>query len=258
MTKSVYLVVSLMLCALVVRGQREGLRVAIRLERDVFADEYLLQLKANGDSAINAFDAVKISDGFVSLAGIHRSGQYLSAEERPLPTKAEVVPLYLKVFGTGTYQLRFRLSDWDHQRFELRLEDNDLQQQSAINRAEQVYSFTVETALKASAGASRFSLVVTPRQGTLVAEAAAPPLLAFPNPFTDRLFLNVKAQQEAAVTIRLIDMGGAIRWEQQFVDVMPEQILELNCGRLVPGLYLLEWRPKGSRQKRITLKIIKI
>ena len=258
MRKALYMMACLTLLWTVALGQREGLRVTIRLERDVFADEYLLQLKANADSGINEYDAVKISDGFVSLAGIHASGRYLSAEERPIPSKPEAIPLYLKVFGTGEYQLRFKLSDWDSQRFELSLEDSYLQQQVAVTKTGQVHRFTIDTALKASAGTGRFRLLVRPGKGSSPAEAAGLPIVAFPNPFVDRLFLNVKAQREATVTVRLIDMGGTTRWEQQFLDVEPQQILELNCGQLVPGLYLLEWRPKGSKQKRITLKIIKI
>ena len=102
---------------------------------------------------------------------------------------------------------------------------------------------------------NRFALVFNK---TPPAHPPKPPdadLFAFPNPFVEKISLNVKNNEADEATIRILDIQGKVCLQLKFKAILKDQILEIPCGHLLPGIYLLEWK---SSNKVKTLKIIKI
>ncbi|MET3114471.1 hypothetical protein AAKU52_002205 [Pedobacter sp. CG_S7] len=233
-------------------------RLTLRLTKDVFSDSFLLVFKENGKEAIDDQDAQKIGDGYVSISSLHSKEIKLAIEERAYPTQNIEMALFVKGYETGYYHLFVEATDFKGTGIRLTLYDKLLNKKTPILfNGITCYGFTIDLAVLESQGGNRFSMQfnkVSKNPSLSVVEGA---LMAFPNPFRDNLFLDVKDNHTPLVEIRLKDLMGRIVWRREFNEVQKNDVLTLEGLQLIPGMYLLEWRDRNDPKKFKTLKIMK-
>lgn len=236
-------------------AQGSGQVLKVQIKKDVFVDEFFLLLEQGSSAGHDSFDAVKISDGFVSIASLESNKQRLSIHARPFPKGQEQIPLVLKGYAVGTYALVIDADKMTSNDIQVSLLDRYLNKSIQIESRQVNYEFNLDSTSLNGAGMNRFSLIlnkVYPFQDPPTMDAN---LLAFPNPFTENLKINVNENATEQADIRIIDLNGKVCLRFKFKDVLKDDVLDLPCGALLPGIYLLEWK-SGSRRK--TLKIVKI
>ena len=237
-------------------AQTKSDRLNLKLSRDAFNDTFSLLFKTEGNDQVDDQDASKISDGYLSLASAPNEKVKLAIEERAYPIAPQIINLYTKVYAAGTYQLKLEWADWLATNLSVTLYDQLLDLKTPINAQQHTYTFTLDTSY--AAHSNRFSLLLETR--SLAPEPVLPKgpgLIAFPNPCTDQLYLQVK-DFAAVASLHLRDLMGRSIWQKTFSQVQPLDRLEIPCQQLTPGLYLLEWRDPANPASLTTLKIIKL
>jgi hypothetical protein len=233
-------------------------RLSIALSRDVFSDHLLLILKANANMEVDDQDAPKISEGYLSIAGLHAKGNKLAIEERAYPIQNQEISFSVKGYAAGSYKLHMVASDFNATGTGLTLIDKYLNKKmSIISKSATDYVFMIDPALVESQGDNRFALLLSKLSVISTIPATKDLLLAFPNPFREKIFLNVKNNPALVAEVRIKDLLGRVVWRKQFHDVRQDEVLELECQELIPGLYLLEWSDLKNSRKFKPLKIIK-
>jgi len=236
-------------------AQTKSDRLHIKLSRGAFTDTFSLHFKTEGKDQVDDQDAPKISDGYLSLASAPSEKVKLAIEERAYPTNPQTVDLYTKVFAAGTYQLNLEWADWVGTNLSATLHDKLLDLKTPINAQQHTYTFTLDTSY--AGHSNRFSLLLATRiQAPEPVLTKEPGLIAFPNPCTDQLYLQVK-DFAAVASLQLRDLMGRSIWQKTFSQVQPLDRLEIPVQQLTPGLYLLEWRDLANPASLTTLKIIK-
>ena len=237
-------------------AQGKSDRLNIRFSRGAFSDTFLLQFKSGGSDKYDDQDAPKISDGYLSVAGVMEGGGKVAIEEKAYPTTPQVIPLFTRGYAAGTYSLDLQWTDWAGAGLSVILYDRLLEQKIALNEQQHSYSFFIDTAQLNHT--SRFSLLlevrIPPVDPVIVKDAS---LVAYPNPCTNQLYLQVAAFT-AVGELQLSDMLGRRLWRKTFNQVQPLEQLEIPVQQLIPGLYLVDWRDPANPKAATTLKIIKL
>jgi len=233
-------------------------RITVQLTKNVFSDSFQLVFKENGQDTINDQDAQKIGDGYVSISSLHRKEIKLAIEERAYPTLNIEIPLFIKGYETSDYHLFVQATDFKGSGTRITLYDKLLNKKTPILfNGITCYGFTIDLAVLGSQGGDRFSLQFDKVSINPSPSMVEGTFMAFPNPFRDNLFLDVKDNHTAMVEIRLKDLLGRIVWRKEFKEVQKNDVLTLEGQQLIPGMYLLEWRDRNDPKKFKTLKIIK-
>ncbi|WP_432713045.1 T9SS type A sorting domain-containing protein [Pedobacter sp.] len=238
-------------------AQAQQSRLSIALSRSVFADSVLFVFNTNGENKLNDRDAPKISEGYVSISALHSNTVKMAIEEMAYPDEHIDLPLSVKGYAAGLYKLTLSAADFKSAGYELTLIDQLLDKKVVLQTSPLVYSFTMDSLLSDSSSNPRFVMrlqKVNKLQPVKVAEGA---LLAYPNPFRDKLSLDVKNNAAAAVELAITDLYGNVVWRKQFTNVQHNDILELSTANMIPGMYLLLWKEAKQPLKSKTLKIIK-
>lgn len=232
-------------------------RLKIQLHSALFSDTFLVIFKENGRVEINDQDAPKVGEGYLCIAGFSIGGPKLAIEERPFPLEDLDLPFSVKAFASGNYTLNIARTGLKIAKAELTLYDRFLHQKILIGTADYSYAFNIDTAVVASQGENRFSLLLHPHSDKWISPVNKDAMTAFPNPCLDKLFLNVSNFSAVAGEVFLKDLLGKVLWRKEFKEVKDNEVLELECQQLPSGIYLLEWR-NGKKGKILnTLKIIK-
>jgi hypothetical protein len=243
-------------CTAPVLGQNKIERLKVTLSRGAFSDSFLLLFKTGGNDETDDQDAPKISDGHLSVAGLAAGGLKTSIEEKAYPTGLQVIDLYTRVYAAGTYTLGLQWAVEAKAELSVTLYDHVLELKTPINMQHYTYTFHMDTAHLGKT--SRFSLLLDKRiqevEPVVVSEQS---LIAYPNPFTNLLYLQVK-DFAALAELQLTDMLGRRLWRKTFKQVQPLDKLEIPVQQLTPGLYLLDWRDPANPKAATTLKIIKL
>lgn len=233
-------------------------RLTVQLTKNVFSDSFQLVFKENGKDTIDDQDAQKIGDGYVSISSLHLNEIKLAIEERAYPTLNIEMALFVKGYETGVYHLTVAATDFKGSGTRITLFDKLLNMKTPILfNGTTDYEFTIDLAVLDSQSGNRFSLKFDKVSINPSPSDGEGTIMAFPNPFRDNLFLDVKENHTAMVEIRLKDLLGRIVWRKEFKEVQKNDVLTLEGQQLIPGMYLLEWRDRNDPKKFKTLKIIK-
>jgi hypothetical protein len=255
-----YVLLTALGCVLLqqVIAQAPGNSLTIKLNSSVFSDSFQLIFTANGNVELDDQDAVKVSEGYLSISSLHPKGSKLAIEERAFPAGEQEVGLFVKGYAGGNYQLKLLSTKFQTANTGIILFDKYLNKKlPLLSESTMDYAFAIDSAVLETQGSSRFSLLLSKVSLTAPALAASGGLLAFPNPFKQQLFLNTQNNPTALAEVRIKDLLGRLVWRKEFKDVQLNDILELECQSLIPGLYLLEWSDKANPKRFKTLKIIK-
>jgi hypothetical protein len=236
-------------------GQIKSERLNVTLSRGAFTDNFLLLFKTGGNDETDDQDAPKISDGHLSVASLTAAGYKIAIEEKAFPTGPQVIDLYTRVYAAGTYTLLLEWAAWEKAGFSVTLYDHLLELKTPVHQGLHEYSFQMDNTQLGQT--SRFSLLIDKRaqaiEPVVVKEQG---LIAYPNPFTNQLYLQVKDFAEEA-ELQLTDLMGRKHWRKTFTQVQPLQQIEIPVQQLTPGLYLLGWRDLANPKAATTIKIIK-
>lgn len=236
-------------------AQTKSDRLNIKLSRGAFSDTFLLLFKSGGNDKIDDQDAPKISDGYLSVAGLTAGGEKVAIEEKAYPTEPQVINLFTRGYAAGAYTLNVEWADWAGAGISATLYDQILDIKTPLHDQLHSYSFQIDTTQLSQT--SRFSLLLETRipivEPVVVMEQR---LVAYPNPCTNQLYLQVK-DFAAVGELQLSDLLGRRLWRKTFKQVQPLDQLEIPVQQLTPGLYLLDWRDPANPKAATTFKIIK-
>lgn len=236
-------------------GQHKSERLNVTLSRGAFSDHFILLFKTGGNDETDDQDAPKISDGHLSIASITTAGHKIAIEEKAFPTGPQVIDLYSRVYAAGSYSLMLEWAARENEGFSVTLYDHLLELKTPVHGGQHLYSFQMDSAQLGQT--SRFSLLLDKRvQAIEPLGVKEQDLIAYPNPFTNQLYLQVK-EFAAEAELQLTDMMGRKHWRKTFTQVQPLQQIEIPVQQLTPGLYLLGWRDLANPKAATTLKIIK-
>jgi len=231
--------------------------ILLQLSSSVFSDSFQLIFKTGGNVDMDDQDALKVSEGYLSISSLHPKGSKLAIEERAFPAATEEITLVVKGYASGEYQLKITAAEFETAHTGVILFDKFMNKKLAVSAKSRIdYSFTIDSALAESQG-KRFSLLLSKVSLPQQVNDTGPELLAYPNPFQHHLFINVKNHHTSSAEVRIKDLTGRLVWQKAFKEVQMNAQLELECQNLYPGLYLLEWNDHINPKKSRTLKIIK-
>ena len=238
-----------------------GAKLKLKLVRSMFEQQLSLLLSPEGRDEVDDQDATAMGTGYVSLTSIAAAGTKLSVDTRRQPGRRMLeVPLYVKGYQTGSYELHIAgISSLDAST-ELTLVDAFLNTTKVLE-ADQVYQFTINTAVPESFGEHRLSLRLKTRSEQVSDITPIVPdesqVLAYPNPFVSSFKLRIPAFKRSRMEIRLYDLMGRLRLRQ---DLGPQDGKEepvVDVSGLVSGIYLMELINMDSGKILKTLKLLK-
>lgn len=243
--------IGLLLCFVTWEGiaQESEKRLKMVLDRDGFSDHLDLVFRSGGDLAVNDKDALKIGEGYLVLAGLSANGKRMSIEERPEVYTGLEINLFVKGYSSGIYRLRIEGMD-------VTLKDKFMNTEQKINPENQVYYFKIDTGIKSSFGDRRFSLLFNPIPDSHDPELGRKVYVAYPNPFFQKLFLNIKLLKLHHFEVQIRDISGEAVWKKSFQSV-EDDILALDLQFLRNGIYILDLTDAEHRSGIGSIKIIK-
>jgi hypothetical protein len=230
--------------------------LTVRLHRDVFSDSFKLVFKEQGSAAVDDHDALKVSEGYLSVSSLHDKGIKLAIEEKNYAENNMETALFVKGYTSGLYSLSLTTTDFKAAGREVILFDKFLNKETVLqSNATTDYAFTIDSNALESQGNNRFSVLLNKVSFPVLNRDGG--LIAYPNPFKDTLSLHVGDHVTGPGEVWLKDLLGRVVWRKQFGNVQSNTVLVLAGMDLIPGLYLLEWRDQNELKKFKTLKVIK-
>jgi len=200
--------------------QAPGNNIVLQLSSSVFSDSFRLTFKTGGNIEMDDQDALKVSEGYLSISSLHAKGSKLAIEERDFPIGEEEVSLVVKGYTSGQYHLKIVAAEFETGNTGIILFDKFMNKKLSIAAESTIdYVFSIDSALKESQGDNRFSLLLSKVSLPVPVVAVGPELLAYPNPFQQHLFINVKAYHTPSAEVRIKDLSGRLVWQKAFKDV---------------------------------------
>jgi len=240
--------------------ERNTGKLTIRLSRDVFFQDYTIQFLEAGNAKVDDNDALRVGNGFVSIAAIADEKTRLAIEQRPALIKKSEVQLAVDGWSAGLYMLNIAGFNSFQKGTSIKLMDKYLKVDRKIEGADFIYPFDIDPTIKESFGKDRFVLLfdfekelVVVKEMDTISESPS----AYPNPFHD--LIHLKTNSFKAVTGKAIirDFSGKIVWKTQIENVKRGSTIDLFISDIKSGLYLLELRDERNKRPFKSIKIIK-
>lgn len=236
-------------------------KLTLRLVSSVFEQQFTLLLSSAGQDEVDDQDAVALGTGYVSISSIATGGTKLSVDTRRQPGRRMLeVPLYVKGYSTGKYELQISGIESLAPGTELTLVDNYLNTAKVL-QADQVHLFELNTGLPESFGEHRFSLrLKTITDKTSTDKPIRPDesdLLVYPNPFVNGFKLRLSIMKPCRVELRLRNLMGKVMLRRDLGLQDGTSIPEVDANGLVDGIYLMELIDLDTGRTIKTSKLIK-
>ena len=222
------------------------------LARDEFKQEYKVIFDKNGEDEVTDQDALKIGEGYVSIAALVNNNKLAIDHRANLDTKKEI-KLYVKGWATGDYKLDIKGRDSFDDRIEIRLVDKFINKSEPIKLENFRYNFHIDLNNPTSQGAERFSL--------LFEEKETAPILTtlnntiYPNPFSDKFHLKTVNSNLSAAEVIIRNTHGQTVFKQTIN--LKGNDPEIAVGSLQTGLYFVQIVDILTNQTVTTVKAVK-
>ena len=217
------------------------------------SDGVLMIFSQNGNDAVDQNDAGKLGNPDENLA---RSigGQYLSVDDRSLPSDTENLELYTTGYSVTDYTFSLNVNNLGDE-VDVYLIDNHTGDQTLMNGDSNQYSFTVDPSIPSSVAVDRFSIQFEIETFGIDDNENLANFKVYPNPVTDGE-LTIIASQMAGddVELNLYNMIGQsiLETEGRFES---NGEMKLNLGSYQAGVYFLEINNKGeTARERLIIK----
>ncbi len=238
-------------------------RISLSLSRDVFEQKCMLVLQDSGHDEVDDQDAVALGSGYVSISSIAENRNHLSVDIRQLPLRRKLeVPIYVKGYLSGRYELRIAGLGTLEPGSALILEDRYLQRRISID-TDQVYSFDLNTAVAESFGEGRFAVVFQPKEPAIaepapvVADHQLHELQIYPNPFLEAFKVMFPPVKPFRMEVRLRDLMGQLLIRRDLGLVTGGEPLTVDAAGLPAGIYLLQVLNLDTGKTIATSRLIK-
>jgi hypothetical protein len=237
-------------------------KLEVVISRDDFSQRYILKLDAGGTDEVTDLDALSLGDGYVNLAGLSSDQQKLMVDSRGLVNRKATVPLYVKGWSTGPYELTFSGFDSFQPEDSILLVDKYANSSRLLTQTNNHYPFQIDADAQQSQGPDRFSLSIRigiqHREPNTGVGGNDPDILIYPNPFTDLITMKAQAPFPQELQLIIRDLMGKTVLTQNLNATPESSALSINAGSLTKGMYILELRDKKLNKRLKTAKIIKL
>jgi len=227
-------------------------KLTIQLKRDSFEQQYMISFVPNGLDIVNDEDAVKIGEGFVSIAGLV-NGTKLSFDERPALTEKKEIELYTKGWDSGSYCLNMQGLESFPPGTTITLTDKYLNLSRKISASNNSYCFSMNDKISESWN-NRFIITLDP-SAPIDKPFEGNEITLFPNPVINRFYLknNTDKVFDAKLTISNVH-GQCVLTKPLMLD---SDVKEVNAENLTTGIYLISIFDRTSNKFLKTFKVVK-
>ncbi|SDK71245.1 Concanavalin A-like lectin/glucanases superfamily protein [Pedobacter sp. ok626] len=231
-------------------------RIKITLNKESLSDDYILTLHPSGSNEINDADAAKIGEGHLSISGLATNGNKLSIDERAIDTGRKIIKLFVKGWTTGTYTFKFNAVFNNQEK--LTLIDHYLDVHYPIAAGESTHHFSINTAVGASYGKERFSLLLEPiKINEPINGLSDSPFLFYPNPVNELIYLKAVNQSWKNLKVIIRNISAEQVWRNDLAVLEPGIPVQLSCSQLIKGIYILQLIDQKSNKIIASFKILK-
>lgn len=236
-------------------------KLTLTLVRTVFAQTFNLVLSPAGQDEVDDLDAMAMGSGYVGLSSIAAAGTMLSVDTRRQPGHRTLeVPLYVKGYQTGTYELHISGIESLEAGTALELVDAYLNTTKVL-QGNQVYTFEMNTGVPESFGEHRFALRLKAKADKLPANTPVSldgaDVVAYPNPFVNGFKLSMPAVKRCWMELRLYDLVGKVMLRKDLGLQDGTQLPEVDTSALGSGIYLMELINRDTGRTMKMLKLVK-
>jgi hypothetical protein len=247
------------LSSLKTTGRNTG-KLTVRLSRDVFFQDYTIQFLEEGNAEVDDNDALRVGNGFVSIAAIADQKTRLAIEQRPSLIKKSEVQLTVDGWAVGAYNLNISGFNSFQKGTSIKLTDKYLQIDRKIEGSDFNYPFNIDLNVKESFGKDRFVLLFDFEKELVVVKemdttSESPSI--YPNPFYDLIHLKTNSFKAVIGQAIIRDFSGKVVWKTQIENVKRGSTIDLFISSIKSGLYLLELRDERNKRQFKSIKIIK-
>ncbi|TKC04268.1 LamG-like jellyroll fold domain-containing protein [Pedobacter frigoris] len=205
--------------------------LSLELSKGIFKQHCKIKFPAVGNDGIDDRDALKIDEGYVSIACMVK-GQLLAINERSLNGFDKEVSLHVKGWEAGRYQLTLTGIE-NFKGATVSLLDKYLNQSLRLTGKNYLYEFTIDPAIKETYGSERFTLQLETENWP--PDESIEGMMVYPNPFKDKLFLRRATYIECSITLR--DLFGRIIIQRK---LRPGENILSGIEKIEKGFYLLQ------------------
>ena len=204
-------------------------------------DGLRIDFSENENNVVDLNDAIKANNPDENIA-VLKENQRLSIESRAFPSIDEVIDLHFSNYKTTNYVMQLEannLVQFNTFLFDQFTNEMILLAPNQINN----YSFTIDNSNEASKNPERFEIIFEniPLSNEIVERTN---FSVFPNPTTDRLFINTNGSFESA-SVQLFNTIGQKVYDNNLSFNNNNQI-ELNNLDLQNGLYILKLKTNSG------------
>jgi hypothetical protein len=231
------------------------------ISRGPFNQKYILKLEPAGSDEITDADAPSLGEGFVNIAGLSVDNQKLMIDSRALTGREAVVPLYVKGWSSGMYDLDFSGLDSFLPEDSVMLIDKYLNYSRLLSRRDHSYTFQIDVEAAQSQGLDRFSLVIRSGRPHPLAspnQLGSEAIRLYPNPFTEVITITSLVSFPAEMQITIRNLMGQVVLTKNINTMEESTSLTVNAASLVKGFYIIELRDRKLNKRLKTAKIIKL
>jgi len=231
-----------------------GSQLSIQLKRDTFEQHYMVSFVKNGLDDVNDRDAMKIGEGYVSIAGVI-NGTKLSFDERTTLTEKKEIQLFTKGWDSGSYCLNFQGLETFSPTTSITLTDKYLNVSREISISKSNYCFSMDEKITESWG-NRFMLTLEPSSikdhGTLSEENG---ITLYPNPIINKFYVKNSSGKTFPTELTISNVYGQVLLTKHLM--IGSDIHEISAENLTKGIYLISLFDKASNKSLKTFKVIK-
>lgn len=210
---------------------------------NVALDGLRIDFFENGSNEINTEDALKSGNPDENLA-VNINNVLLSMESRGLPANNEQIQLYTANYKSDNYRFTFQLNNFEGT--QAYLLDNYLNVTTQLlPNTETVYNYSIDSNDIGSDEDNRFKILFVniPLSNEIVENIS---FSIYPNPTSNRLFINANARFENA-DVQIFNTVGQKVFEKNLSFNSNNQI-ELNNLDLQKGLYILKLKTSAGTE----------
>nr|WP_294870655.1 LamG-like jellyroll fold domain-containing protein [uncultured Pedobacter sp.] len=232
----------------------QGSQLTIQLKREAFEQQYVVSFVKNGIDDVNDKDAMKIGEGYVSIAGVI-NGTKLSFDERTTLTEKKEIQLFTKGWDTGLYCLNLQGLESFSPTTSITLTDKYLNISREISPSKNNYCFSMDEKITESWG-NRFMLTLEPfsfmNPGTLYEGNG---VTLYPNPIINKFYIKNSSGKTLDTKLTISNIYGQILLTKYLM--IGNEVHEINAENLTKGIYLISLFDKVSNKSLKTFKVIK-
>ena len=195
------------------------------------ADALMISFDENATNATDEFDAGKLGNPDENLARLN-NGDYLSMEERSIPTDNESLELFTIGFSESDYVFVADLSNLQDG-MKAYLTDHYTGEQTLLFNGENDVSFQVDQSIPQSTASDRFSIEFEYETFSINDNELANAFQVYPNPVEDKLYIS---GIENDASIRIFDLLG----KQVFSSTKHHTNEAIDVSKLETGVYLVK------------------